>query len=70
MCEASNGIGNSLKKIIHIDVNEAVHFDTPVKNVSARRNDAVMLECLALGDEPINIIWTHKHQRIDFNNYR
>uniref|UniRef100_A0A182NQ64 Down syndrome cell adhesion molecule-like protein Dscam2 n=1 Tax=Anopheles dirus TaxID=7168 RepID=A0A182NQ64_9DIPT len=70
MCEAANGIGNSLKKIIHIDVNEAVHFDTPVKNVSARRNDAVMLECLALGDEPINIIWTHKNQRIDFNNYR
>uniref|UniRef100_A0A1S4GPA3 Uncharacterized protein n=1 Tax=Anopheles gambiae TaxID=7165 RepID=A0A1S4GPA3_ANOGA len=70
MCEAANGIGNSLKKIIHIDVNEAVHFDSPVKNVSARRNDAVMLECLALGDEPINIIWTHKNQRIDFNNYR
>ncbi|XP_035786671.1 Down syndrome cell adhesion molecule-like protein Dscam2 isoform X3 [Anopheles albimanus] len=70
MCEAANGIGSSLKKIIHVDVNEAVHFESPVKNVSARRNDAVMLECLALGDEPINIIWTHKSQRIDFNNYR
>ncbi|XP_058830387.1 cell adhesion molecule Dscam2 isoform X2 [Topomyia yanbarensis] len=69
-CEAFNGVGDVLSKIVHIDVNVAVHFDSPVKNISSRRSDAVVLECVALGDDPINIIWTHKNTRIDFNNYR
>ncbi|XP_053686439.1 cell adhesion molecule Dscam2 [Sabethes cyaneus] len=70
MCEAYNGVGDTLSKIIKIDVNVAAHFDSSIKNISARRNDAVILECVALGDDPIKITWTHKKSRIDFNNYR
>lgn len=41
-----------------------------MKNVSSRRNDPITLNCLAQGDEPINIIWTHNNARIDLHNYR
>lgn len=70
MCEASNGVGTDLSKIIHIDVNVAAHFDIPVKNMTSRRGDTITLECLALGDDPIDIVWSHMDSRIDFNTYR
>lgn len=70
MCEASNGVGSDLSKIIHLDVHVAAHFDIPSKNMSSRRGDTVTLECLALGDEPIDVVWSHMDSRIDFNTYR
>lgn len=56
--------------LIIIILIEPSRFDHPMANVSSRRNDAVTLSCLAKGDEPINIIWTHNNGRIDLNNYR
>lgn len=41
-----------------------------MKNVSSRRNDPIILSCLAMGDEPLNIMWSHNNARIDLNNYR
>lgn len=49
---------------------EPARFDYPLANVSSRRNDAVTLSCLAKGDDPINIVWSHNGSRIDLNNYR
>lgn len=49
---------------------EPARFDSPMKNVSSRRSDPITLNCLAQGDEPINIIWTHNNARIDLHNYR
>lgn len=70
MCQANNEIGNGLKKIIYVNVNEPARFDFASKNVSSRRNDPVILSCHAMGDEPLTIIWTHNNNRIDLNNYR
>lgn len=70
MCQANNEIGNGLKKIIYVNVNEPARFDFASKNVSSRRNDPVMLSCHAMGDEPLNIVWTHNSNQIDLNNYR
>lgn len=39
-------------------------------NVSSKRNEAVTLSCVAKGDEPLNIVWSHNGARIDLNNYR
>lgn len=39
-------------------------------NVSSKRNDAITLSCVAKGDEPLNIVWSHNGARIDLNNYR
>lgn len=41
-----------------------------MRNVSARRNDQIVLTCNAMGDEQINIIWSHNNDRIDLHNYR
>lgn len=49
---------------------EPVRFDSPVANVSSKRNDAATLSCIARGDEPIQITWSHNGARIDLNNYR
>lgn len=112
MCQANNGIGPGLKKILHINVNgkrskgfdtahfdfmiipflslhrsgtaplsknkhtnlmrkpEPARFETASRNVSTRRNDPITLNCLAKGDDHINIIWLHNNNRIDLNNYR
>jgi hypothetical protein len=70
MCQANNEIGNGLKKIIYINVNEPARFDYASKNISSRRNDPVVLSCHAMGDEPLHITWTHNNNRIDLNNYR
>ncbi|XP_055715988.1 cell adhesion molecule Dscam2 isoform X2 [Phlebotomus papatasi] len=70
MCLAKNDIGSGLKKVIHVNVNEPVRFEYPMKNVSSRRNDPVTLSCIAIGDEPINVVWSHNTARIDLNNYR
>jgi Down syndrome cell adhesion molecule len=70
MCQANNQIGNGLKKIIYVNVNEPARFDYASKNISSRRNDPVILSCHGMGDEPLNIVWTHNNNRIDLNNYR
>lgn len=49
---------------------EPARFEYGYKNVSTRRNDQATLTCQAMGDEPLNIYWSHNNQRIDLNNYR
>lgn len=49
---------------------EPARFDSPMKNVSSRRNDPVTLSCLSKGDDHINIIWLHNNVRIGLSNYR
>lgn len=70
MCQASNEIGNGLKKIIHVNINEPARFDYASKNISSRRNDPVVLSCQARGDDPLTIAWSHNGIKIDRNNYR
>ncbi|XP_016950327.1 cell adhesion molecule Dscam2 isoform X1 [Drosophila biarmipes] len=70
MCQATNEIGAGLKKTIRINVNEPARFEQPSRNISSRRNDLVMLDCHAKGDEPITIGWTQNNGRIDLNNFR
>jgi hypothetical protein len=70
MCESSNGIGESLRKAFYLDVNEAVRFDILVKNISSRRYGSVKFDCVAFGDEPITITWTHRNVRVDANKFR
>ncbi|XP_055628541.1 cell adhesion molecule Dscam2 isoform X2 [Toxorhynchites rutilus septentrionalis] len=69
MCEAFNGVGSNLTKVVYIHVNVAVHFDSPMKNMSTKRGNDITMECMALGDDPIDVFWMHKNSRIDLNNY-
>jgi len=70
MCQANNNIGTGIKKIIHVNLNEPARFDLPLKKILSKRNEPVVLSCLAIGDDPINIVWSHNNAKIDLNNYR
>jgi hypothetical protein len=49
---------------------EPVKFDTPARNVTARRGESVTLSCDVRGDHPIQVYWLFNEQRIHHNNYR
>lgn len=70
LCRATNGIGTGLGKVIYIGVNEPARFDTPSKNVSAKRGEPAVLSCQVYGDSPIENIWYQNGNRLDMNNYR
>ncbi|RWS30283.1 cell adhesion molecule-like protein, partial [Leptotrombidium deliense] len=68
LCQASNGIGSDLSKIIHISVHEAAHFKTRFKADSARKNDDVTLSCEAFGERPISVEWSKDNKAMFFDH--
>ncbi|PSN48897.1 Down syndrome cell adhesion molecule-like protein Dscam2 [Blattella germanica] len=70
LCRATNGIGAGLSKMVSLAVNEPVEFDTPARNITARRGESVTLSCDVRGDHPIQIYWLFNDQRIHHSNYR
>ncbi|XP_046972428.1 Down syndrome cell adhesion molecule-like protein Dscam2 [Vanessa cardui] len=69
-CNVENGVGTPLSKTVWMSVNKPVHFDTTSTNVTSRLGHPVTLECRALGDDPIRIIWTHDGNTLDSQNHR
>ncbi|XP_045772265.1 Down syndrome cell adhesion molecule-like protein Dscam2 [Maniola jurtina] len=72
-CTADNGVGAPLVKHVNVTVHEPAHFgpagDAP-RNVSSVRGRSVALECLALGDAPLAVHWTHRGNKLDLDSYR
>ncbi|KPJ10703.1 Down syndrome cell adhesion molecule-like protein CG42256 [Papilio machaon] len=65
-CNVENGVGSPLSKTIWMSVNKPVHFESTSTNVTSRLGHPVTLECKALGDDPIRILWTHNGNILDF----
>ncbi|GLG93649.1 Down syndrome cell adhesion molecule-like protein Dscam2 [Gryllus bimaculatus] len=57
LCEATNGIGNDLSKVIYLTVNAPAHFLVKSKNQTSRMGASINLQCEAYGDKPLQIIW-------------
>lgn len=49
---------------------EPARFEFPSKNVTIRRGESVVLDCTVVGDNPINVQWTHNNNRLDTNVHR
>ncbi|XP_065214717.1 cell adhesion molecule Dscam1 isoform X2 [Planococcus citri] len=58
LCEAKNEIGSGVSKVIFLKVNTPVHFVQKSRQLNILKGDAAHLQCNALGDNPIDIIWT------------
>ncbi|KAK3933321.1 Down syndrome cell adhesion molecule-like protein Dscam2, partial [Frankliniella fusca] len=58
MCQARNGIGPGISKVVHLRVKVPAHFHTRSVNVSGAAGQSVVLECSASGDQPLSIVWT------------
>ncbi|CAK1540400.1 unnamed protein product [Leptosia nina] len=72
-CAADNGVGSSLVKDVNVTVHEPANFGTSSdasRNVSTVRGDSASLSCLARGDPPLSVHWTHRDTRLDLDSYR
>lgn len=64
LCQAHNGIGAGLSKLIRLTVHVGPHVILRNKQVSVRRGERVTLRCEADGDKPLDITWRFKNGQI------
>ncbi|KAK7578218.1 hypothetical protein V9T40_010423 [Parthenolecanium corni] len=73
LCQASNGIGNAIGKVIQVKVRSAPFFAAPSRTVSVKRGDTATLQCNVNGDKPITVKWI-RNGKAEFastmSNYR
>ena len=65
LCQANNGIGAGLSKLIRLTVHVGPQVLLRNKQVSVRRGETINLHCEADGDKPLTVTWRAKGQRID-----
>ncbi|XP_070395111.1 cell adhesion molecule Dscam1-like isoform X2 [Dermacentor albipictus] len=65
ICEADNGIGAALKKIVFVKVKLPAKFTEKHSVVTARRGENARLVCDAQGDQPLTVAWSKGVQKID-----
>ncbi|XP_047735527.1 Down syndrome cell adhesion molecule-like protein Dscam2 [Hyalella azteca] len=61
-CQARNGVGPGLSKVITVSVSEPPWFPDPPKPVEVMVGDAASLRCRVMGDAPLAVSWTSAGQ--------
>nr|CAD7393492.1 unnamed protein product [Timema cristinae] len=61
-CQANNGIGSALSKVIFLRVNVPAHFRSRAVNQSGVAGDGVVLMCEVDGDLPLRVAWSAAHR--------
>ncbi|XP_077487145.1 cell adhesion molecule Dscam1-like [Amblyomma americanum] len=61
-CDAGNGLGNGLSKIINLIISTPPRILERVEETTVRRSHSVRLKCEATGDRPLSVRW-FKDQR-------
>ncbi|XP_017790457.1 PREDICTED: Down syndrome cell adhesion molecule-like protein Dscam2 [Habropoda laboriosa] len=67
LCQASNGIGPGLSKLIRLTVHAGPQVSVKTRQESVRRGESVMLRCEAEGDAPLDLSWRARDSRVDPN---
>ncbi|XP_077560152.1 cell adhesion molecule Dscam1-like isoform X2 [Haemaphysalis longicornis] len=57
LCEASNGVGTGISRVLKLLVRSAPRFTGKFMTVSVRRGEGAELTCPAQGDQPIRFHW-------------
>ncbi|XP_072391711.1 cell adhesion molecule Dscam2 isoform X1 [Diabrotica undecimpunctata] len=72
LCQADNGIGTGIGKVIQLRVNSSPYFSAPSRLVTVKKGDAALLHCDVNGDKPINVVWLRggKTELNPSTNYR
>uniref|UniRef100_A0A1I8PJY9 Down syndrome cell adhesion molecule-like protein Dscam2 n=1 Tax=Stomoxys calcitrans TaxID=35570 RepID=A0A1I8PJY9_STOCA len=65
LCQANNGIGAGLSQLIKVTVHVGPTVTVAKKQVTVRRGDRVTLRCEADGDQPLDVSWRARANRID-----
>lgn len=67
LCQASNGIGPGLSKLIRLTVHAGPQVTVRTRQESVRRGESVILRCEAEGDAPLDLSWRVRDSKIDPN---
>nr|XP_029721991.1 Down syndrome cell adhesion molecule-like protein Dscam2 isoform X2 [Aedes albopictus] len=72
LCQAHNGIGTGIGKVIQLKVNSSPYFSGQSKMVTVKKGDTAIMQCEVKGDKPINVVWLRngKVELNPSNNYR
>ncbi|XP_035221790.1 Down syndrome cell adhesion molecule-like protein Dscam2 [Stegodyphus dumicola] len=65
LCQASNGIGSGLSKVISLTVHVAAHFTNKFHAEIVKKGEEAKLSCQAYGERPLNILWTKDRQPLN-----
>ncbi|XP_049771830.1 Down syndrome cell adhesion molecule-like protein Dscam2 [Schistocerca cancellata] len=65
MCQASNGVGVALSKVIYLTVHVPARFSKQFQNVTAPKGSSAIINCTAEGDTPVSIKWYHGGEEIN-----
>ncbi|XP_071041968.1 cell adhesion molecule Dscam1 isoform X3 [Parasteatoda tepidariorum] len=65
LCQASNGIGSGLSKVISLTVHVAAHFTNKFHAEIVKKGQEAKLSCQAYGERPLNIAWTKDKQTLN-----
>ncbi|XP_066972085.1 cell adhesion molecule Dscam1 [Macrobrachium rosenbergii] len=65
LCQARNGIGAGLSKVVYLTVNAPAHFPEKMGREVVRFGQTAVLSCPARGDRPIDILWSVDGRRLD-----
>ncbi|XP_046394996.1 Down syndrome cell adhesion molecule-like protein Dscam2 isoform X2 [Ischnura elegans] len=57
LCQANNGVGTGVGKVVHLTVNSAPYFPTQTQPITVRKGEVATLHCEVGGDQPISILW-------------
>ncbi|PSN42210.1 hypothetical protein C0J52_11247 [Blattella germanica] len=64
LCEAKNEVGTGVSKVIFLKVNAPAFFPQKTKQMQVQKGEQAHLQCTALGDTPIEIMWKVGGKRI------
>ncbi|KAK4877583.1 hypothetical protein RN001_010089 [Aquatica leii] len=72
LCQADNGIGTGIGKVIQLRVNSSPYFSAPSRLVTVKKGDTATLHCDVNGDKPISVVWLRsgKTELNPSTNYR
>ncbi|XP_060535010.1 cell adhesion molecule Dscam2 isoform X1 [Cylas formicarius] len=72
LCQAENGIGTGIGKVIQLRVNSSPYFSARSRMVTVKKGDSAILHCDVNGDKPISVIWLRggKTEMNPSTNYR
>ncbi|XP_068083883.1 cell adhesion molecule Dscam1 [Anabrus simplex] len=64
LCEAKNEVGTGVSKVVFLKVNAPAHFPQKSKQMQVQKGEQAHLQCTALGDTPIEIMWKVAGKRV------
>ncbi|XP_031785655.1 Down syndrome cell adhesion molecule-like protein Dscam2 isoform X10 [Nasonia vitripennis] len=72
LCQASNGIGSGIGKVVQLKVNSSPFFAAPSRLVTVKKGDTATLHCEVHGDKPVSVSWFKggKDEMNPSTNYR